>query len=175
MLAMPISSPQITRMFGLEPPEPDGAVAGDGAAFCACASASEVNVAAATSVDVPSSRLRRSMDRWPGSKVFLSFASTLILHSLHVRTVPVDGLANHASEPDVAGRGVDRFGVARSRAIAAAIIGRAEMRAALQDFSWNADVRLAGIEARSLRPAARIGGNTAGFRCIGLVLVRPPV
>jgi hypothetical protein len=47
------------RMFGLRP---DGVAAG--VAFCACASASEVSVAAATSVDVPSSRFLRSMVRF---------------------------------------------------------------------------------------------------------------
>jgi hypothetical protein len=42
MLATPMSSPQMMRMLGFLPDEAAGAV------FCACASAPEVNVAAAT-------------------------------------------------------------------------------------------------------------------------------
>src|SRR5258706_9767543 len=50
----------MTRMFGLRPEGAAGAGLGAaGAAFCACASAPELNVAAATSVDVPSRMLRR--------------------------------------------------------------------------------------------------------------------
>jgi len=48
-------------MFGLLPEAAAGAGAAAGAAFWACANAGEVSVAAATSVDVPSRRLRRSM------------------------------------------------------------------------------------------------------------------
>jgi hypothetical protein len=63
MLVCPISSPKMTRMFGRLP---DGAavvgLAAEGAAFWACASAPEVNVVAATSVDVPSRIFRRLMD-----------------------------------------------------------------------------------------------------------------
>src|ERR1700729_1331136 len=48
------------RILGLRPDEVAGAVVvAAGAVFCACASALEVSVAAATSVDVPSSMLRR--------------------------------------------------------------------------------------------------------------------
>src|SRR5258708_28665102 len=58
MLVWPISSPKMTRMLGLRPDGATGAGAA-GAAFWACASAPEFNVAAATSVDVPSRMLRR--------------------------------------------------------------------------------------------------------------------
>src|SRR5580698_599995 len=59
MLVWPISSPKMTRMFGWRPDAADGAGAAVGAAFCACASAPEVIVAAATSAEEPSRILRR--------------------------------------------------------------------------------------------------------------------
>ena len=68
---------------------------------------------------------------------------------------------HHAAEPDMAGRGIDRLGVARGGAIAAAIIRRAEMRAAFQDFARDADVWLTWIKARFLAPAARIARDAA--------------
>src|SRR5260370_41630688 len=58
----------MTRMFGLRPEGAAGAgVGAAGAAFCACASAPELNVAAATSVDVPSRMLRRLNERLSNS------------------------------------------------------------------------------------------------------------
>lgn len=57
----------------------------------------------------------------------------------------------------------------------AAIVRGAEMRAALQDFSGNADVGLTWIKAGGLGPAARVLRNTTGFRGVGLVLDRPPI
>src|ERR1700733_1146395 len=75
MLAMPISSPQMMRMFGLRPDGAEG-VACAGAAFCACASAPDVSVAAATSVDVPSRRFLRS-SMWPVFSTF--FLSSLLI------------------------------------------------------------------------------------------------
>jgi hypothetical protein len=56
-------------MFGFLPDEAAGAVA-PGAVFCACASAPEVSVAAATSVDVPSRMLRRLRALSSGRVVF---------------------------------------------------------------------------------------------------------
>src|SRR3984957_10387448 len=57
---MPISSPQMTRMFGLRPDEAAGAaVLAAGAVCCACASAAEVIVAAATRADEPKRIFRR--------------------------------------------------------------------------------------------------------------------
>src|SRR5215471_251802 len=61
------------------------------------------------------------------------------------------------------------------RPVATAIVRRAEMRAALQDFPGNADAWLTWIKARRLGAAARILRNTAGFRRIGFVPGRPPV
>ena len=70
----------------------------------------------------------------------------------------------------MAGRRVDRLGMARGRSIAAAIIRRAEMRAALDHLARNPDVGLARVVAVLLAPAARILRNAAGLRRVGLVL-----
>src|SRR5207248_2133614 len=75
----------------------------------------------------------------------------------------------------MAGRGVDRFGVARSWSIAAAVIRRAQMRAALQHLARDPDLRLAGVVARLLTPAARVLRDAAGFRGIGFMSGGPPV
>src|SRR5690242_17305932 len=69
----------------------------------------------------------------------------------------------------MARRGVDRLGVPRGRSIAAAIIRRAEMRAALQDLARNLDRRLARIVAGVLAPAARVLRDAAGLFGVGLM------
>ena len=51
---------------------------------------------------------------------------------------------------------VDRLRVARSRPVTAAIVRRAEMRAALDHLPGNPDVRQRGVVAVVLAPAARI-------------------
>src|SRR5215475_3069513 len=63
----------------------------------------------------------------------------------------------------------------RGRSVAAAIVRRAEVRAALQYFSGNTDVGLTWIKAVGLGPATRILRDAAGFRRIGIVLGGPPV
>src|SRR5262245_3230993 len=75
-----------------------------------------------------------------------------------------------AAEPDMAGRGVDRLGVAGSRPVAAAVVGRAQEGAALEHLARNPDVGLARIVARVLRPAARVPRDAAGLGGVGLVL-----
>src|SRR6478735_6882679 len=75
----------------------------------------------------------------------------------------------------MAGRRIDGFGVARRGAIAAAIVRRTEMRAALEHLARNADVRLAGIEASAFRATAWVQRDAAGLRRIAMVLLRPPV
>src|SRR5215469_7992678 len=72
-------------------------------------------------------------------------------------------------------RSIDRLGMSCRRAIAAAIVGRAQMRAALQNLARDPDVGLARIVARGLKAAARILRNTAGLGRIGFVPVQPPV
>ena len=75
----------------------------------------------------------------------------------------------------MARRGIDRLRMAGGRAIAAAIIGRAQVRAAFDDLAGNFDLRLAGVEACGLGPAARIVRNAARLRRVGFVLLRPPI
>src|SRR4051812_38961261 len=70
---------------------------------------------------------------------------------------------------------VDRLRVARSRSVAAAIVRRAEMRAALDHLPGNADVGCPGIVAAVLAPAAWVLGDAASFWRIGFVLPRIPV
>src|ERR1700732_1573918 len=82
--------------------------------------------------------------------------------------------SNDAAEPDVARRRVDRLRMARGRAIAAAVIRRAQMRAAFDDLARNLDLRLAGVVAPILAPAARILRNAARLRCVGFMLGGPP-
>ena len=86
------------------------------------------------------------------------------------------GLARiDASKSDVAGRRIDRLRMACGRPVATAIIRRAQMRAAFQNFPGNSDLRLTGIEARLLATAARILGNAARLRRVRFMLLRVPV
>ena len=66
-------------------------------------------------------------------------------------------------------------GMSRRWTVATAIVRRAEMRAALQHFAWNPDLRLAGIETFRFRPAARVLRDAAGFRSVGRMPRRPEV
>src|SRR5215510_11051761 len=75
----------------------------------------------------------------------------------------------------MAGGGIDRLGMARGRAVAAAIVGRAQVRATLEHLARNPDLRLAGVVARGLWSAARVLRNAARLRHVGHVLRRPPV
>src|SRR5215475_2650366 len=61
------------------------------------------------------------------------------------------------------------------RTVAAAIIGRAQVRAALEHLAGNPDLWLAGVVARSLGSAARVFRDAARLRGIGFVPPRPPV
>src|SRR5262249_15260665 len=55
--------------------------------------------------------------------------------------------SDHTAEADVAGRRVDWMRMACGRTIAPAIVWRTKMRAALENFLWNA-ARVGGIDAR---------------------------
>src|SRR3984893_18338721 len=72
-------------------------------------------------------------------------------------------------------RGVNRLRVPCGRPVAAAIVRRAQMRAAFQDLPGNPDLWLAGIEASVLPSAARIFRNAAGLRRVRFMLLRIPV
>src|SRR5215469_10930497 len=87
----------------------------------------------------------------------------------------VTPLPDDAAKADVAGGGVDGLGVARRRAVAAAVIGSAEMRAALQDLARDADLRLAAVITAVLRRATRVLGRAAGTRRRYLVAHPKPV
>src|SRR5262245_57235812 len=65
--------------------------------------------------------------------------------------------------------------MARGGTVAAAIVWRAQMRAAFQDLTRDLDVRLAGVVARLLASAARILWNAARLGRIAFVLGRPPI
>src|SRR5262249_56877077 len=75
----------------------------------------------------------------------------------------------------MARRGVDRLGVARGRAIAAAVIRGAKVRTALQHLARNVNLWLAGIVALVLAPAARVVRGAASPCRIGLTPGRPPI
>src|SRR5262245_39008295 len=75
----------------------------------------------------------------------------------------------------MARRGIDRLRMARGRAVAAAVVGGTKVRAALDHLAGYLDARLARVVARTFGSAARILGNAARLRRIGLVLLRIPV
>ena len=75
----------------------------------------------------------------------------------------------------MAGRGIDRLGMAGGRPITPAVVRRTEVRAAFQNLARNFDVRQARIVALLLPPAPRVFGNAAGLRRVGLVLRRVPI
>src|SRR5688572_16572942 len=76
-------------------------------------------------------------------------------------------LARDASEADVTGRGIDRLWVPGGGAIAPAIVGRAQMRAAFQDLAGDAAFGLAGVVAQLLSATARVLGDATGFAGVG--------
>src|ERR1700731_2579010 len=84
-------------------------------------------------------------------------------------------LTQDATETDMARRGVHRPGMTRGRAVAAAVIRRTEVRAALQHLTRNLDFGLAGIVARFLTTAPRIRRDAAGLVSVGFVSGRVPV
>src|SRR5690349_18611295 len=76
-----------------------------------------------------------------------------------------------APEAEMRDRGVDRLRHAGGGAIAAAVVGGAQMRAALGHLARNLDVPHARIAARLARPAARVLGRAAGAIDRPVVLV----
>src|SRR5215831_8027651 len=85
-------------------------------------------------------------------------------------------LGSHdTAEANMAHAGVDRLGVPRRRAIAPAVIRRAKMRAAFDDFARYAHGRTAFVVAAGLGPAAGILRDAAGLRQIRTVPGREPI
>ena len=73
------------------------------------------------------------------------------------------------------GRRVDRFREARGRPVAPAVVGRAEMRAALDHLAGNPDRRLARIVAVAFLGPARIVRRAAGLHDLVRMLGDVPV
>src|SRR5262249_26442992 len=70
---------------------------------------------------------------------------------------------------------IDRLRMARGRAIAAAVVWRAQMRAAFDDLAGDLDVGLAGVVAPLLASPARVLRHAAGLGRVGLVPRRVPI
>ena len=165
MLDWPTSSPKITRMFGLRPPGrwPLRRAAAPGAC---CDRRNRLTVV--TCRDVPQAPARRAaLDRRSCPDWSLILSSSLIRYSLltmRLRLLIDAAPLTDPSETDMAGRRIDRLGMTRRRPIAAAIVRRAEMRAALQDLARNADVGLAvDRSSPSSRPPRGLCGMQHAF------------
>ena len=72
-------------------------------------------------------------------------------------------------------RRIHRFRMARGRTVTAAVIRRAQMRAAFEHPARYLDLRQPRVVARGLRSAARIFRNAAGLRRVGFMLLRIPI
>ena len=83
--------------------------------------------------------------------------------------------SDDTSKTEMARGRIHRFRMARGRAVAAAVVRRAQMRAAFDDLAGDFDLRLARVVAVLLAAAARIFRNAARLRRVGLVLLRKPV
>src|SRR5215469_5024098 len=154
MLNQPTSSPMMTSMFGRWPDGPGCAWA---SAFSTDAAAP--NADAAAMLVVASRTLRRLMS-----------CALLSLFSLMICSLSYD-----ATKTNVACGRIHRFGVARRRAVTAAVVRRAEMRAAFEDLAWDFDFRQTRIVAVLLTSAARIVRDATRFRRVGLMFGRPPI
>src|SRR5688500_17104301 len=69
--------------------------------------------------------------------------------------------SHDAAEPHVARRRVDRLGEARGGPVAAAVVRRAQVRAALEHLAGDSDLRLAWVVAALLARPARVGRDAA--------------
>src|SRR3954471_8838970 len=132
----PMSSPMMNRMLGFR----CGACATAGAAIAA-------DIRAVAPIRAALARMCRKRDL---SALVCEDARSLVMGS--------SSLSDDAAEADMARRGVDRLRVTRCRTVAAAVVGRAQMRAALQHPARNPDPGLAGSVALVLGPAARVLG-----------------
>src|SRR5271166_1794819 len=101
--------------------------------------------------------------------MFLVFAAHGLIVLCMVQRSSRSRLTNDATETHMARRGVDRLRMTRGRTVAAAVIRRAQVRAALEHLSRNHDCGLAGVVARVLTTAERIDRDAAGLMSIGFV------
>src|SRR3954451_1662792 len=72
-------------------------------------------------------------------------------------------------------RGVDRLRMACGRAVTAAIVGCAEVRASFDHFARNLDAGVKRVVARGFSAPAWVFRNAARLRRVSLVLWRIPV
>src|SRR5882724_8924522 len=79
--------------------------------------------------------------------------------------------ADDAAESQMAGCGIDRLGHARGRAIAPAVVGRAEIGAALHHLAGDGNLRHARVAAAAALAAARVVDRAAGVVDLAVVLV----
>src|SRR5215211_5783473 len=86
------------------------------------------------------------------------------------------GPARYAAEAQVGGAGVDRLGHASGRAVAAAVVGGAQVGAALHHLAGDGR-RVAGVDAAVTGPAAGVGRGAAAVVgvAVGLVPVAGPL
>src|ERR1700752_4559729 len=132
-----MSSPQMTRMFGGLPLGDAPEVGPCCCAFAAGPAAEPATAIAAREVPVRRKR-RRSAEARSGAAA--TFSSRSISLSLGIPLSPCSGGHRdpfYASESDVARRGVDGLGVPRCGSVTPAIVGRAQMRAALEHLAGN--------------------------------------
>src|SRR5215469_538177 len=113
-----------------------------------------------TAISVRSAAMRVRWNAMPVRRIASSVVADAGLGAqLNASVTP---LPDDAAEADVARRGIDGLGVACRRTVAATVIGRAQVRAALQHLARDADVRLAAVVAALLRRAARILRRATG-------------
>src|SRR5205823_8123669 len=145
MFQMPTSSAMIITMFGR---------------CCGACARAGADSATDISAVVPTSAARNVACRLTNTcrktlrlerEMSLILLSLILSLSLGRRSgdSPLD-----TSKSDVTGGRIDRLRVSCGRPIAAAIVRRAQMRAAFQNLPWDAYLRQAGIEAFVLASAA---------------------
>src|SRR5262245_17742032 len=143
----PMSSPMMKRILGF---------------VGCCADGCEL---AATTAAAPANRLSQNF-RLTFMAASSDFQGWLIV---------AEPLSNDAANSQVACGRVDILRMTRRRAIAAAIVRRAQMRAPFDDLAGDFCSPLAGIVAVFLASAARVLRNAARLWSVGLVLWREPV
>src|SRR5215469_15531427 len=90
-----------------------------------------------TAISVRSAAMRVRWNAMPVRRIASSVLTVAELAAAVTGSVMVS--PDDAAETDVAGRGIDGLGVPCRRAVAAAVVGRAQMRAALQYLARDAD------------------------------------
>src|SRR5215213_4867269 len=170
MFQMPMSSPMMTTILGL-------CCWPGGCAWALADPGSESDISVAAPMSAAQDRVckplivLRKMSRILGG-LSLSMHSDMVLPSC---LQYIDGSSLDAPKANMACGSIDRLRVARSRPVAAAVVRRAEMRAALDHLPGNLDMRQRGVVAVVLPSAARIFRNAARLRRVGFVLGRIPV